>query len=150
MLDMRKIHLAVWIPIVLLALNAPLWGAANSGEPDVVVVQHILIGFKRSVPDKTIDRTKKQALALALDLLERARAGEDFDALVKEQTDDSHPGIYKLTNRGAPLMAKSRARDDMVPNFGRIAFSLEVGEIGLAKFHPGNSPYGWHVIKRLE
>jgi len=25
-----------------------------------------------------------------------------------------------------------------------------VGEVGLAKFHPGNSPYGWHVIKRLE
>ena len=88
--------------------------------------------------------------AAVLELLERAQAGEDFDALVKEYTDDRHPGIYKLTNDGAPLMSNARSRDQMVPNFGRVAFQLEVGEVGLAKYHPGNSPYGWHVIKRLE
>lgn len=140
----------VWIPILLLALAMPHPAASKSDEPDVVVVQHILIGFKKSVLNKKLERTKKEAGAMALELLERAQAGEEFDALVKEFTDDSHPGIYKLTNKGAPLMAQSRARDDMVPNFGRVAFSLEVGEVGLAKFHPGNSPYGWHVIKRLE
>lgn len=147
---MRKTDLLVWVPILLLTLAVPHPAASNSDEPDVVVVQHILIGFKKSVPNKKLDRTKKEAGALAMELLERAQAGEDFDALVREFTDDSHPGIYKLTNRGAPLMAASRARDDMVPNFGRVAFSLEVGETGLAKYHPGNSPYGWHVIKRLE
>ena len=47
-------------------------------------------------------------------------------------------------------MANSYTRDDMVPNFGMVAFALEVGEVGMANFHPGNSPYGWHIIKRLE
>ena len=147
---MRRIHLIAWFPILALALCLPLSEAARKEEPDVVVVQHILIGFKKSVPNKKLDRTKKQAETLALELLERARSGEDFDALVEQHTNDRHPGVYKLTNKGAPLMSNARARDDMVPNFGRIAFSLEVGEVGLAKYHPGNSPYGWHVIKRLE
>jgi foldase protein PrsA len=148
--DMKRAGLLMCLPLLVLALNLPASEAAKEKEPDVVVVQHILIGFKRTIPNKKLDRTKKQAEALALELLERARSGEDFDALVKERTDDTYPGIYKLTNKGAPLMPKARTRDDMVPNFGRVAFSLEVGEIGLAKYHPGNSPYGWHVIKRLE
>ena len=38
----------------------------------------------------------------------------------------------------------------MVAAFGDVAFELEVGEVGLAKYHAGNSPYGWHVILRLE
>jgi foldase protein PrsA len=150
MQGMKKQHLLLSVPILILALALPLPAESKGDEPDVVVVQHILIGFKKSVPNKKLDRSKKEAQALALELLERAREGEDFDALVKEYTNDRHPGIYKLTNKGAPLMSGARSREDMAPNFGRIAFSLEVGSIGLAKYHPGNSPYGWHVIKRLE
>jgi parvulin-like peptidyl-prolyl isomerase len=150
MQGMKKQHLLFWVPILLLALALPHPAESKNDEPDVVVVQHILIAFKKSLPNKKLDRTKKEAQALALELLERAGAGEDFDALVKEYTNDRHPGIYKLTNKGAPLMSGARSREDMVPNFGRISFSLEVGEIGMAKYHPGNSPFGWHIIKRLE
>ena len=76
MLSMRRTYLMVWIPILLLALTMPHPAASMSDEPDVVVVQHILIGFKKSVPNKKLERTKREAAALALDLLERAQAGD--------------------------------------------------------------------------
>ena len=116
-------------------------------------MQHILIGFKRVVPNKKLDRTKVEAKALAEELVERARALEDpaeFTALVEEYTDDSSPGIYFLVNDKVPLVSGARARRAMVAAFGDVAFELEVGEVGLAKYHAGNSPYGWHVILRLE
>jgi foldase protein PrsA len=119
-------------------------------EPDVVLVQHVLIGFKRSVPNKKIDRTKEEAAKLAADLVERARAGEDFDALVVEHSADAPPGKYRLVNRDVPLIAGARKRDEMVPAFGKVAFSLEVGEVGLVEYSFRDSPYGWHVVKRLE
>ena len=50
--------------------------------------------------------------------------------------------------RAKELMWSSR--DGMVPGFGDVAFSLEVGECGVAPHDPVASPYGWHVIKRLE
>ena len=135
---------------MLIAVVPP---AADEGrtEPDVVIVQHILIGFKRSIPGKKIERTKPEAQTLAESLLERARsANEEFDALVEEFTDDAYPGIYKMTNDDAPRMGGAVTRGGMVPRFGDVAFSLEVGEVGLAEYHGGASPYGWHVIKRLE
>jgi parvulin-like peptidyl-prolyl isomerase len=41
-------------------------------------------------------------------------------------------------------------RSQVVAKFGDLAFRLEVGEVGLASYHAALSPYGWHVIKRLE
>ena len=41
-------------------------------------------------------------------------------------------------------------RDEMVPAFGDVGFSLQVGEIGLAPYDKTTSPFGWHVIKRVE
>jgi parvulin-like peptidyl-prolyl isomerase len=38
----------------------------------------------------------------------------------------------------------------MVPAFGNVGFSLAPGEIGMAEYDPRTSPYGWHIIKRLE
>jgi len=141
------------VPLLLLALTggaAPLAGT-GADEPDVVVIQHVLIGFKRSVAGKKLERTKSEARTLALELLERARSDEtEFGALVKEYTDDRYPGIMKLTNHDAPRMSGATVRNGVVPRFGDVAFGLEVGEVGLAEYHPGNSPYGWHVIKRLE
>ncbi len=147
---MRRYRLLVLLPVAVLVLGHPCFAAKRSEQPDVVVVQHILIGFKKTVPNKKLERTKKEAAALAQELLERAQAGEDFDALVKEYTDDQPPGIMRITNKDAPLMARSLTRADVVAYFGDVAFDLQVGEIGLAKYHPGNSPFGWHVIKRLE
>jgi hypothetical protein len=132
---------------VLIAAILPLQAA--KGEPGVVKVQHILIGFKKSIPGKELERTRGQAKTLAGELLDRAQAGEDFDALVKQYTDEQHPGIYVLSNDGVPKPAGGHARKDMALRFGDVAFKLEVGEVGLAAHHATLCPFGYHVIKRL-
>jgi foldase protein PrsA len=125
---------------------------ATAKEPEVIVVQHILIGFKKTIPNKQLERTKREAKEFAEELLRRAEEGEDFDALVKEHTNDQYPGIYKMTNTytDAPDLPDAVRRDQMVPAFGDVAFRLEVGEVGLAKHNSAISPYGYHIIKRLE
>ncbi len=60
-------------------------------EPEHIKVQHILIGFKGSVSGKPIIRSQEEARALAYELLEQAKAGTDFDQLVRKHTDDSPP-----------------------------------------------------------
>jgi parvulin-like peptidyl-prolyl isomerase len=121
-------------------------------EPERITVQHILIAFQGTIPVEEVTRTQEEALTLAQEILERARSGEDFDSLVKEFTDDQHPGIYKMSNTDVPPkeeeMEYSRTR--MVKAFGDVSFSLAVGEIGLAEYDPETSKYGWHIIKRLE
>jgi len=144
---MKARHLAIAL-VVALAFALP--GHAGKGEPGRVSVQHILIGFKDSIPGRKLPRSKKEARALADELLKRAQEGEDFLKLVEEYTDDKPPGIYLLTNDDAPRVAGSRQRKEMVPGFGDVAFSLKVDEIGMADYSFRLSPYGWHIIKRLE
>jgi peptidyl-prolyl cis-trans isomerase C len=122
-------------------------------EPERVTVQHILIAFKGSLPDDTkVTRSREDAEKLALQVFERAKAGEDFAAMVKMYTNDSYPGIYKMTNKGVtPEKSKQEySRTGMVRAFGDIGFSLEVGGVGLAVYDSAMSKYGWHIIKRLE
>jgi hypothetical protein len=129
---------------------------APDGEPAHITVQHILIGFTGSVPRKNITRTQEAARALASQILARARKGEDFDALVKQYTDDSPPGIYAMANNnvapGKPVRPglQEFARGGMVKAFGNVGFSLKVGQIGMAEFDHATSPFGWHIIKRLD
>ncbi len=122
-------------------------------EPNYITVQHILIGFQGSVPGKRITRTKKEAEALAKKLLEEAKKkGADFDKLVKENTDDSHPGIYQMANFGVKGNRAKRIyeRAGMVPAFGDVGFPLKVGQVGLAVYDAKKSKYGWHIIKRIK
>lgn len=119
-------------------------------EPEHVQVQHILIGFQGSIPGKRITRSKDQAKELAYRLLDQARAGADFDTLVRTHTDDSPPGIYGMSNRGVAPAKGEYPREGMVAAFGDTGFPLEVGGIGIADFDPRTSPYGWHIVKRLE
>ncbi|MDQ2806522.1 MAG: peptidyl-prolyl cis-trans isomerase [Chloroflexota bacterium] len=124
--------------------------AATAGQPPHIVVQHILIGFQGSIPGKTITRSKDEAKTLAEKLFAEAKAGTDFDQLVKDNTDDRAPGIYALANAGVTLgSSKEYAREKMIPAFGDVGFKLQVGEIGLASYDATTSPYGWHIIKRL-
>ena len=127
--------------------------AADSGpEPERIEVQHILIAFQGSVPGKNITRTQSEAGDLAKEILEKAKKGEDFDALVKQYTDDAFPGRYKMTNYGVPNDASKEEyeRRHMVPAFGDVGFKLQTGQAGLAEYDPATSPYGWHIIKRLQ
>jgi len=121
-----------------------------SEEPDHVKVQHILISFKGKLPGRDIKRSMEEAKVLAYQLLERAQNGEDYDALVKEYTNDQAPGIYGMSNNGVKPALGEYPRGGMVGAFGNVGFVLEVGEIGIADFNTGTSPYGWHIIKRIE
>jgi hypothetical protein len=128
---------------------------ASSASSDHIQVQHILIGFKDAigfagnVPPKAATRTQDQAKALAYDLLNQAKSGADFDKLVVDNTDDSPPGIYGMSNSGVAPAQGEYSRDGMVPAFGNVGFALKVGEIGMADYDPATSPYGYHIIKRI-
>jgi len=164
MITMKAAVFAVAIAAVLPACvrepveqNAAQGGSAEGTmpvkpgeEPERVVVQHILIAFEGSVPTAT--RSKLEAEKLASEVLARARKGEDFDALVRQYTDDSPPGIYAMANRGvAPDREKEEyARTGMVAAFGDVGFAISPGNIDMAPFHAEKSPFGWHIIKRLK
>ncbi len=126
--------------------------AVEGKEPDHITVQHILIAFQGSIPESKVTRSKEEAQKLAEQLLERANKGEDFDALVKQYTDDRYPGIYKMSNAGVTPDESQQeySRTGMVKSFGDVGFSLPVNGIGLAVFDPQKSKYGWHIIKRLK
>lgn len=143
------------VALALIAvLSMPVWGATPRPEdPERIIVQHILIAFRGSLPgDSKVTRSIGEAEKLALRIYERAKGGEDFDAMVKTYTNDSYPGIYKMTNAGVePDRSKQEySRTRMVKAFGDVGFRLAVGEVGLAVYDPATSKYGWHIIKRLE
>jgi len=121
--------------------------------PERLAVQHILVGFKGSIPgpEAKVTRTKEEAEALARKLFEQAKGGADFDALVKADTDDEYPGIYSMANFDIPpnKEQKEYSRGGMVRSFGDVSFSLPVGGVGLAVYDPQFSKYGWHIIKRV-
>lgn len=120
-------------------------------EPERVQVQHILVAFQGSIPEAKVTRTREEAEKLAQELFARAEKGETFDTLVRQYTDDQHPGIYALTNSGIEPDPNRQeyAREGMVKAFGDVSFSLKIGAVGLAAYDPETCKYGWHIIKRL-
>jgi len=116
-------------------------------EPERIEIQHVLISFAGT--GTRARRSQAEAAELAAATLARANAGEDFDALVRELTDDSPPGIYRMSNNGVSPASGEYPRNRMVAAFGNVGFGLGVGDIGMADFDPRTSPYGWHIIKRL-
>jgi len=106
-----------------------------------IEIQHILIAFQGAPRMSGITRSKDEAKALAQKVYAEAISGGDFDALVKQYTNDSAPGIYPMTKAG---------RAAMVKGFGDVGFRLKVGEIGVSPWDATASPFGWHIIKRLK
>lgn len=128
---------------------APPPPTSPAPEPERVTSQHILISFAGA--GTKASRTRDEAATLAESTFQRARQGEDFSGLVPALTDDSAPGIYALANTHVTVRSANQyPRSGMVPAFGDVGFSLAVGEIGMAVYDPGRSPYGWHIIKRLQ
>jgi hypothetical protein len=126
------------------------------GEPDHIKVQHILVGFKGSgVQDKpgqpAPTRPMDEARELAQRILELARTGVSMDELQQKYgTDDSKPGIYAMSNFGVPAKSGGYTRGGMVAAFGDVGFKLAVGDVGMSDYDKTTSPYGWHIIRRLE
>lgn len=107
--------------------------------PTKVGARHILIMHVESqrVPDG-VTRTREEAQVLAAQIAERARSGEDWETLHRENTDE--PGSPPNGDLG------TFGRGAMVPAFERAVWSMEVGAIG----GPVETPFGFHVIQRTE
>ena len=129
---------------------APVPAPPPAAGADHIKLQHILISFAGKVRGKNPTRSQNEARALAHQILDRAKKGEDFDSLVRTYTDDRAPGIYALANSRITPGAGEYSRDSMVAAFGEVGFSLAPGELGIAEYDAVKSPYGWHIIKRLE
>jgi len=120
-------------------------------EPNYVTVDHILIGVTGALP---VDRSAEDARALTDEIVERLKAGEDWETLKQQYSDDrpvSGParGPYPLANRGMNP-GGAAPRENMVQGFGDVSFGLEVGEVGVAEYDPRKSKYGYHIIKRIK
>lgn len=98
--------------------------------PRLYSFSHVLI--------RTSDRSESEAMRRILDLHERVGAGEDFEALIEEYTEDSteteRPGHYEAISA-----------DQLDRNFARSLKNLDPGELS----EPVRSRFGWHLI-RLE
>jgi parvulin-like peptidyl-prolyl isomerase len=118
---------------------------ARPAETGVVQVQHVLVGWKDTpaakagrVDDRAKDRDKATADKIAQEVMTKAKAGEDFKALMKQYSED--PGS-KDDGRVYPVAPDA----PMVEPFKDMSLRLKMGEVGMVK-----SPFGWHVIKRVE
>ncbi|MBP9892207.1 MAG: peptidylprolyl isomerase [Planctomycetes bacterium] len=138
----------------ILALRKAIKDVAERPEQEVemIEVQHILISFQGANPQIKATRSRDEAEKLTAGLLAKIQAGTDFSALMAEHSEDPGPGVYG--------MSKSKSRQDpannivprsnMVPAFSNVGWRLKVGEVGVAPYHGNDSPFGWHIIKRLK
>jgi parvulin-like peptidyl-prolyl isomerase len=118
-----------------------------------IVVDHILIKVRsRQSPQATRDET--DARMAAYELLDQLKAGGNWATLKRANSEDGSPGApggpYALADRGLTPAADERSRDGMVAAFGDVGFRLAVGEMAIANYDPATSPYGFHIIKRIE
>ena len=108
-------------------------------QPEMVRASHVLIGTRDPETNKDLPEDQKAAKRKkAEDILKRARAGEDFSKLAKDNSDD--PGSK---DKGGEYQF---ARGQMVPEFETAAFSLKTNQISDIV----TTTYGYHIIKLNE
>ena len=106
-------------------------------------IKHILIGWKDSGGEGQRDpraakRSKKDAEDQVRALMTQIKAGADFDALMKQWSEDpgsaSSGRSYEVTP-GAQLVIE----------FKNLGLKLKVDEVGVVE-----SDFGFHVMKRVQ
>ncbi|MFM7588939.1 MAG: peptidylprolyl isomerase [Bacteroidota bacterium] len=101
-----------------------------------VRVAHLLI----KSPAADNDTLKAQAKAKVDALMAKLKAGESFEALVKQHSEDP-----STSDKGGVLPFFGTGR--MIPDFEEAAFGLaQDGDLSA----PVQTPYGWHILKRIE
>lgn len=110
----------------------------RTNDQEGVWVKHILISTVDLETQEKLSDSKIQKAKEKVDsLLERAKNGEDFAELAKENSEDggsAQQGGNYLFSRGT-----------MMPEFEETAFELEPGNIDIAL-----TDYGYHIIKLEE
>jgi len=143
---------------ILALLGNGLVGCAGGGSDSSghITVQHILIAVKGGNPVSPFRLTKlpahtiDQAKGIASQLLKQATEGADFAKLAAQNSDDTPPGIYTISDNGVPADPGEYPRSNVPLGFGNVCFSLKVGDVGVAPFDPNTNPAGYHVIKRIK
>lgn len=134
----------------------------NKEESQAVNVKHILIftpegeklinpNFDTSTDDQTSsdqentnpEQTAEYSRAIAEEISEKVKAGEDFDTLINDYIRDENPKIisesfYLVDGMIAPQYSQ------IMESFKSAAYSLEIDEISDIV----ETSYGYHIIKR--
>jgi hypothetical protein len=108
-------------------------------------VLHVLVGWAElasaygaRMDERAKTRTKAEADTLAMDVLKKARAGEDFRGLMRLHSED---WASAQTGKTYPVTPDAR----LVPPFKALSLRLQPGETGIVETN-----YGWHVIQRIK
>jgi parvulin-like peptidyl-prolyl isomerase len=110
--------------------------AAVTGTPGITATTPVTPTIPPPTP---VERTDAEALALAQEIQQRLLAGESFDTLARQYSDDTGSGA-----QGGDLGWFGKGR--MVAPFEEAAFSQEIGQIS----EPIKSEFGYHIIEVLE
>jgi|Deesub1362B_J571_1020462.scaffolds.fasta_scaffold07600_3 peptidyl-prolyl cis-trans isomerase C len=102
--------------------------------PEEVRVRHIIVRF----PSNATDQQKKEALKVIQEAAKRIRNGESFEEVAKEISQDGS------APRGGDLGYFPRGK--MVPEFEKVAFSLEKGKVS----EPIETRFGYHLVKVVD
>ncbi len=109
---------------------------AQYNDPEQRQVSHILIGIGDYSNGK--NRTDMDAKVLALQIVNKVAAGDDFGKLAKQYSDDlgskDNGGQYPPFSKGSGF----------VEEFENAAFALKVGQYTV---EPVKTTYGYHIIR---
>lgn len=119
-----------------------------------VTVQHVLVSFDEAGAGSAT-RSRDEARKLAEKVIDQARRGHPFHDLVYLYSDDRGAGApkdgrYVISNFGVDAGPGEFERVGLVRGFGDAAFDLRPGELALVAYDKEHSPYGWHVVKRID
>ncbi|MDH3591529.1 MAG: peptidylprolyl isomerase, partial [Planctomycetota bacterium] len=118
-----------------------------------VRLKHIHIPFEgaKDAP-KGIPLDKAGAAAIAREVMQRLGAGEDFGQIGAERhyTKSRYKATFSLVESTVRLKRGDLRRDNVPKALARLAFNLELGQAGVCEYHEVESPYGYHVLLRIE
>lgn len=154
---MEKIYLSNTYYNFVVSQNAESYEPAEEDiaaeiENSYARVKHILIQNQPTEQneDGSVPETEgyaEEAKKKAEEVLAKAVAGEDFDALIKEYGEDpgmeSTPDGYVIDKTGYLLDGSSA----MVPEFTKGTFAVKSNEVNPELVE---SSYGWHIIRRCD
>ncbi|MHC4163124.1 MAG: FG-GAP-like repeat-containing protein [Planctomycetota bacterium] len=129
----------------------------NRGEakrrvpPRRLKVKQILVRWSGARGAQGVERDQAEARKLARHLTRLARRGETFQRIVATEPDAGlEVEVLTVVADAGTRRAGEYSRADLPTALSELVFNLDVGEVGLCEFHEKESPFGWHVVMRVE